>query len=267
MSLTFHETFSLDFSNISRLLDAVTINPTISDEEIQHETGMGNKKVQPTIKYTSYCGLLKKDDATKELSVTELGKRILEFDKYLTSPVTHWTIHYQLSSPTSGAPFWSYFVYSFLPKNNQFTRETLKSGLDSFGTSINENSKNKTITVLLNSYLNNEGFYKTKIIKEVEPKRYRREPANHSNVYLAAYILAEVWETHYSGNTWVAHETLFDDSYYSAAMNMGKDEIQKYLNAMSAAGLIEQMREAPPHQVMKKWDDKFDLLEKAYQPN
>lgn len=265
MSLTFHETFSLDLGNLSRLLEIVSDNPEISNDEIQLETGMGNRKVEPTVRYAAYCNLLDRAPGSKEFSVTKFGKVVLEFDKYFVSPVTHWALHYHLSNPTTGATAWSFFIYTFLPGNNEFTRAKLRSDLETVNPDLKKSSMDKNIAPLLNSYLSSDGLKKIKVFSETSQGTFSREASALPNTYVAAYILAEIWDRHYGSNRMgIGHDILFADGYFGAAMNMNQEETQKCLNDLSSLNLIEQMREAPPHQVVPKWGNKFDLLRTAY---
>lgn len=264
MSLTFHETFSLDLANLSRLLDAALDDPKTSNEDIQLATGMGNKKVEPTIRYAAYCNLLRRAPGTRELEVTDVGKVVLEGDRHLVSPVTHWVLNYHLSNPETGAEAWSFFIYKFLPRNNEFTKTKLRTDLETISPALNRSSMNKNIAPLLKSYLSSDGLNKLKFFTERGPETYSRETSTFPNIFTAAYIFAEIWDQHYADKFEIRHDDLFGDGYLGAALNLDAEQVQRCLNEMSAESLVEQMREAPPHKVVPKWNDKFALLRRAY---
>ncbi len=265
MSLTFHHTFSLDLGNISRLMDAVKIDSTISNNQIQDATGMGNEKVEPTIRYAIYCGLLERLPSSKGLTITKFGNIIMQYDKYLVSKVSHYAIHYKISNLISGATAWKYLIYDFLPKHSEFTKDALKLALDLLDPSLGQSSRDKNLAPLLNSYHSSDGLNKVNIFEEIEKGKFSRTDYINDNTKLSAYILAEIWDDHYRENrVSLSHDTLFKDGYFAAVMNMGEDEIQKTLNEMSDFGIIQQDREVPPYQIVKSWNNKYKLLGEAF---
>lgn len=271
MSLTFHETFSLDRGNITKLLDVVLGNPTISDIEISEQTGIGigkkgkGGKVRPTIKYAMFCGLLEPSSSDGKIIISDLGKVVREYDKRLKSSVTHWVMHSKISSQESGAIAWKSFVHNFLPFYNVFDRKMLKDFLDALKSDLNEKTKVANVGLLLKSYLDDSGLYKTRLFREMVADNFYREPSNYPNAYLAAYILAEIWEAKHGDDVAaVEPSVLLQPGHLATTLNLNEGDLQNCLNEISAISAISQMREAPPFQVVRKWDNKFELLRRAY---
>ena len=271
MSLTFHETFSLERQNISKLLDAIAQNPFVSDVEIADATGIGigktgkGGKVRPTIKYAAFCGLLNTQSDSKGMFLTQAGLVVRENDEWLNSPTTQWLMHYFLSSKEVGATAWIHFVHEFLPFRDEFERETVRDFLDSINPTLNEKTRVANVGLLFKSYIDNSGLYRTKIFREVVKDRFFKETSTYPNVYLAAYILAEIWDAKHPEKTGVEPSVLLEPGHFATTMNMNKTDVQDCLNEMNAVGLIEQMREAPPFQVVRRWTNKFELLQRAYE--
>lgn len=138
-SVNFHKTFSPQDSYITKIMELANDNYTGSKEEISEETGIPtgktSGKVVPHILYAQYMGLtshtLSKGKYTLEL--TDLGKTVLENDKYLFEDVSRLICHYNMSDEVSGAYLWS-FMYSGLPVmlDETMSEEAMKKKYNDF---------------------------------------------------------------------------------------------------------------------------------------
>lgn len=271
MSLTFHETFSLERENIAKLLDVVDGSPTISDVDIANETGIGigkdgkGGKVRPTIKYATFCGLLNLSIGNAGIIISDLGKIIREYDKRLKSSVTHWVMHSKISSQETGAIAWKSFTHDFLPEHGEFTRGMLKDFLDSLKPDLNEKTKTANVGLLIKSYTDNTGIFRTRLFEELTTDRFFKESSSYPNAYLAAYILAEIWEAKHPDKSMVNSSELLVPGHLATTLNLNREDLQNCLDEMTTIGAISQMREAPPFQVVRRWADKFELLRRAYE--
>ncbi|HEX8198558.1 MAG TPA: DUF4007 family protein [Pyrinomonadaceae bacterium] len=271
MSLTFHETFSLERENIAKLLDVVADSPMISDVEIADQTGIGigkagkGGKVRPTIKYADFCGLLKSTGGTAGILISDSGKIIREYDRRLKTSVTHWIMHSKISSQETGATAWKSFTHEFLPHYSEFYREMLKDFLDSLNPDLNEKTRTANVGLLIKSYTDDTGLFRTRLFREVTTNRFHRESSNYPNAYLAVYVLAEIWEAKHADRSMVEPAVLLESGHLATTLNLTAGDLQSCLDEMSAIGAISQMREAPPFQVVRRWSDKFDLLRRAYE--
>lgn len=271
MSLTFHQTFPLDCENLAKLLPAVAENPHISNTEIAEATGIGigkndrKGKVQPTIEYAVHSGLLAfvSEQGGRRFVLTKVGGLVLEKDKWLKKPATQWVLHYHLSRQGSEAEAWTFFVHEFLPHNVEFERVTLERALGQRFPAVKVKSINPG--VLLTSYTDSNALGRMRIIKDLPKRKYLRAQSYVPNIYTFAYILAELWEAKHTGRMMIDPTTLNEPGHLATTMNMGEPEIQQSLNEMTSIGIIGQMREAPPYQISRHWDDKFDLLLKSYE--
>lgn len=272
MSLTFHQTFSLDCENLAKLLSMVGKHPLVTNKEIADATGIGigkderKGKVQPMIDYATYGGLVvaTNESEYRRLEYTNIGKIVLQNDEWLKKPSTQWVLHYYLSREGSEAEAWTFFINKFLPRYVEFNRSDLENELDQqFGNRAKVKSINPG--VLLNTYLDGNGLGRIRLIREQPKRSYMRTQPYIPNAYTVAYILAEIWEAKHPHRSMVDPIFLFESGHLATMMLLRESDVQSWLDVLTSLGVIEQMREAPPYQVVRRWYDKLDLLQKSYE--
>jgi Protein of unknown function (DUF4007) len=270
MTLTFHQTFTLECENLSKLLTLVSANPSVTNVEIFEMTGIGigknerKGKVQPTIEYATYGGLLepRAESVDKRFELSAVGKLVLEKDRWLKRPVTQWVLHYHLSRPGGEAEAWAFFVHEFLPSWVEFQRSDLESALESKFPSVKVKSINPG--VLLNTYIDNNALGRIRLIREAANRTYSRGRPYIPNAYIAAYILAEIWDARHGDRIMVEPSVLSEPGHLSTVMSLDEQDVHYLIDEMTGLGIVDQMRGAPPHQVVRRWEDKLALLRKAY---
>jgi Protein of unknown function (DUF4007) len=271
MSLTFHQTFPLDCENLMKLLSRVEKDPFVSNEQIAEFTGIGigkdrgKGKVQPTIDYASYSGLIRSltENGSRKLQITETGRVLMERDPYLKKPASLWVLHFFLSRDGSEAEAWSFFIQDFLPRYGEFTRGILESEL---GEKFGKRAKIRSINpgVLLNSYTDGKSLAPLRIIRPKSRSTYGRTQPYIPNAFTVAYILAQVWELKRPQRLMVSPAALLEPGDLARTMSLTESELQAWLDALTALGIVGQMREAPPYQVKRQWDDPLYLLRRSF---
>lgn len=175
-------------------------------------------------------------------------------------------MHYFLSNTLTGATAWKFFVHEFLPQRVKFDREDLKRELTALNPTLNEKSKTANLGLLLKSYTSKAGLYKTKLVQEHSGQWFSSQPLDcSSNVYLVAYLLAEIWEAQHPDKMMVEPSVLLEQGNFATSLGLPASELASRLRDLTAIGAVDQMREAPPFQVVRRWSDKFALLRRAYQ--
>jgi hypothetical protein len=272
MSLSFHKTFPLECENIAKLLRVVAVNPIANNTDIAESTGIGigkgvgDGKVRPTISYADYAGLIwvSSDSAPRRIELTEVGKIVLEYDGALKKPVTQWVLHYHLSKEGGRARVWNYFTQAFLPFNSSFEKSALERGLEEkFAGEATVKSINPG--VLLRSYLDSNALGLLRLIRESGRNKYTRGRPYIPTPYIIGYILAEIWDAQHPTRMMIDEAKLSEPGHLGPTIGLKDAELQEQLNALTHLGVIGQMREAPPFQVVKQWDNKLELLRKAYE--
>lgn len=268
MSLSFHESFPLECENIAKLLAVVVENPSVSNIEIAELTGLGIGKnprkglVQPTIEYADCAGLITVEPRNRKIYLTDVGQVIFERDRQMKKPVTQWALHYHLSRVGGKAEAWSHFVQEFLPQHSKFERaEFEKSVEEQFGS----RAKLRSIKpgLVLNSYTESRGLGLLRLLRESDREYVRGRPYI-SNPYITGYILAEIWDAQHSTRIMIDEATLSKHGHLGPTIGLKDSDLQEQLNGLTHIGVIGQMREAPPFQVVKQWSTKIELLQKAY---
>lgn len=275
MSAYFHKSFTLNCDNISKILTFVSDNPSASRHDIAIETGIGigknesDGKVRPTIQYAIYSGLLNPASAEKQnpILLTPTGQIIFENDKRLKSPVTHWAMHYYLCRPNNEALIWSFFIHTFLPQYSNFDSQTLEAALADEFPSLSQRITKENRRILIDCYTSGNSLAKTRILENYEKDKFIRGKPNYPNPYLAAYILAEIWEARHPEKMMIEPSVLLEKGSFATTMNLTEADLKTCLSEMSAIGAIDLMREAPPFQVVRHWTDKNILLRRAYEEN
>lgn len=271
MSLSFHESFQLERENVAKLLPLVSKDVFVTNARVAEASGIGigmdarKGKVQPTIEYAKHSGLIGDtvEDKARRLSLTEVGDVVLQNDAWLRKPTTQWAMHYHMSKTDSEAEAWTFLVHEFLPSNVEFERRTLEEALlAKFGHRAKLRSINPG--VLLNCYLDGGGLERIRLIREQATRKFMRTQTYIPNAYTVAYVLAELWEANHSEHSMIGEDTLLESGHLATTMSLGRKEIEELLPQMSAHGVITQMRDAPPYQVARRWQDKLDLLQKSY---
>lgn len=271
MSLSFHESFQLERENVAKLLPLVGKDAFVTNAQVAEASGIGigmdtrKGKVQPTIEYAKHSGLISEtvENKARRLSLTEVGKVVLQNDAWLRKPTTQWAMHYHMSKAGSEAEAWTFLVHEFLPSNVEFERGTLEEALlAKFGHRAKLRSINPG--VLLNCYLDGGGLERIRLIREQATRKFMRTQTYIPNAYAVAYVLAELWEAKHPEHSMIGEDALLESGHLATTMSLGKKEIEELLPQMSAQGVITQMRDAPPYQVARRWQDKLDLLQKSY---
>ncbi|MGH9852526.1 MAG: DUF4007 family protein [Blastocatellia bacterium] len=268
MSLSFHESFPLECENIAKLLAVVVEKPSVSNVEIAELTGLGSGKnprkglVQPTIEYADCAGLITVEPRGRQINLTDVGRVIFEHDRQMKKPVTQWALHYHLSRAGGKAEAWAHFVQEFLPQHQKFERAVFeKSVEEKFGS----RAKLRSIKpgLVLNSYTESRGLGLLRMLRESD-REYLRGRPYIPTPYVIGYTLAEIWEARHPTRMMIDEDALSEPGHLGPTIGLKDSDSQEQLNDLTHIGIIGQMREAPPFQVVKQWGDKLELLRKAY---
>lgn len=273
MKAYFHNSYVLERDNISKILSFATRNPSASRREIAQETGIGigkkdhHSKVLPTIRYAIYGGILndKSDETNHDISFSKAGEIIFENDPRLKSPISQWVMHYFFCRPQSEAEIWAFFVHEFLAQYVEFDGQSLEEELKRKFPDLSERNIKENRKILTAFYTDANGLSKVGLIESYQKDVFIRGKINYQNAYLAAYILAEIWEAKHGDKPSVNPAVLLENGDLATTLNLNEGDLQNCLDEMSAIGAIGQTRGVPPFQVVRKWADKFDLLCRAFE--
>jgi hypothetical protein len=270
LQLNFHNTFALKKEDLIKVLKAATEKQGLDEplEVLMKRTGLGNCKVNPIKKWGIRGGLIEGKSLSSE------GEIIFSRDSHLDSLLTDWFMHFNLSFaghsldkiPGSPAEWggWPYFIYSFLPQYQTFTMEELKR--HSSLTFDEESPKNliKNFRIVLRAYTEPDALAGCKFLTK-EKEVYSGGSAQLPNTYLIGYFLAKLWERDFPENDSILTESLINQSMgFSSVLGIKASGIQEQLDLLESYGIIEQRREVPPFQIIRRWGNPINLLTKSY---
>jgi hypothetical protein len=270
LQLSFHTTFALKKEDILKILQVADEEKGLNNslEVLMNKTGLGNKKVMPMKSWAIRSGLVTDNFLSPE------GKIIFARDPNLTSPITNWFMHFYLSLGDKGLQSvpddpsdwggWTYFVYKFLPQYRIF------SGNDLVHTSAlvfeQETTKNltKNFKFMLRAYTEEQALANCKFLIQ-EDDQYIAAHPYLPNPYLVGYFFAKLWERDFQdAKSALTESILMQPMGLAPVLGISEVAAQEQLNTLEAYGIIEQRRAVPPFQVIPRWDNPLDLLEKAY---
>ena len=263
-SVNFHKTFSPQDSYITKILELAQDGYTGSKEEISKETGIPtgktSGKVVPHILYAQYMGLtthmLSKGKYTLEL--TDLGKMILENDKYLFEDITRLICHYNICDEDTGAYLWS-FLYNRLPimLDENMSEEAMKKKYKDFFMVKTD------IGALKKSYSNGGFFALLNLLDFSEGIRINSAYYKVERLYVYAYALFSSWDRKY-------HETPEITADQIIAMKWNKrfgfdeDEMLLALEQMEGKQLLRLNKQLIPYTIIRNVNT-ADVLPHLYE--
>ena len=280
LNLSFHTTFSLKKEDILRIVKVAEEEEKgvkDSQENLMAKTGLGNKKVGPIKSWSIRSGLVDRETG----KLTPQGAIARKHDPYLQSPITDWLMHFYLSFSDKGLETpppdpaewggWTWFVYSFLPNHPSFSRSTL----DHAANQIYETDKKKAKSIsddllkVLKAYTDKkDALAQINFLKSSAKDQYIAGEATLPPDELIAYFLAKISERDFQGLSQINSDRLLQHPYGLAPiLGISPDKVQDLLDRLSGKSLIEQYKTVPPFQIIPRWNEPLDLLEKAYVNN
>ena len=263
-SVNFHKTFSPQDSYITKILELAKANFIGSKEEISEETGIPtgktSGKVVPHILYTQYMGLtthpLSKGKYTLEL--TDLGKTVLENDKYLFEDITRLICHYNICDEEIGAYLWS-FIYSRLPLmlDETMSDEAMKKKFNDF-------FMVKTDLGALRKSYSDDGFFALlDLLDFSDGIRIKSSYYKDERLYVYAYTLFSSWNREYLETQEITADQIIDMKW-NKRFGFDEDEMLFAFEQMERKQLIRLNKQLIPYTVIRNADT-ADVLPHLYE--
>ena len=269
LQLHFNGNFPFKKEEVRSIVQAAAEQKGLNDDlqGLMDRTSLGNAKVGRIKSWTSRAGLISNSRLSPE------GEIVYRLDPYLESSITDWVIHFYLSlgdkrlQPPPEAPAdwggWSYFVYTFVPHNSKFTFDELLYYSNSV---FAEETKviASRIKFILRAYTEPDALASCKFIR-IEGKEITAGNACLPNPYLIGYFLAKLWQRDFGDTTSVLTDNILQQKMGLAPiLGIETAALQNCLNQLETLALVEQRRTVSPAQVIRRWHDPLDLLQKAY---
>jgi hypothetical protein len=286
-NLSFHGTFALKKEDILRMLKVAEEEKGADDnkQNLMSRTGLGNEKVLRIKAWSIRSGLVNRETG----KLTPQGAIARKHDPYLQSPITDWLMHFQLSLSEEGlkekdkpkapderaipANFggWQWFIFTFLPNHQNFSRNTLDHAANQIYETDNKKAKSISDDLLkvLKAYTDKkDALAQINFLKSSAKDQYIAGEATLPPDELIAYFLAKICERDFQGLSQINSDLLLQHPYGLAPiLGISPDKVQDLLDRLSGKGIIEQYKTVPPFQIIPRWNEPLDLLEKAYVNN
>ena len=263
-SVNFHKTFSPQDSYITKILELAKENYTGSKEEISEETGIPtgktSGKVVPHILYAYYMGLTTHilSKGKYSLKLTDLGKTVLENDKYLFEDISRLICHYNMCDADAGAYLWS-FIYNGLPLmlNEDMSEEAMKKKYNDF-------FMVKTDLGALKKSYSEDGFFALlDLLDFSEGIRINSSYYKYERLYVYAYALLNSWDKKYPETQEITADQLTDIKW-NKRFGFDEDEMLFALEQMEVKHVIRLNKQLVPYTVIRNVDT-ADVLPHLYE--
>ena len=263
-SVNFHKTFSPQDSYITKILELAKNNYSGSKEEISEETGIPtgktSGKVVPHILYAQYMGLTTHtlSRGKYSLELTDLGKTVLDNDKYLFEDISRLICHYNICDEVNGAYLWS-FIYNGLPI---MLDETMSE--DAMKKKYNDFFMVKTDLGALRKSYSDDGFFALlDLIDFSEGIRINSSYYKDERLYVYAYSLFRSWDKKYSKTLEITADQIVDMKW-NKRFGFDEDEMLFALEQMEGKQLIRLNKQLVPYTVIRNADT-ADVLPHLYE--
>jgi hypothetical protein len=272
LQLGFYGHFLPKGEDLSKVLNAAGEAQGLkgSNEQLYQRTNLGGPKVSRMKSWAIRSGLVCNNYLSPE------GKIVMKCDRYLESPITAWLMHFYLCFGGNGLQMppqsatewggWTYFIFEFLRDRSTFTLEDFFQACEANFELTNSKTVKTLLRTLMRTYTDNSSLLsRCQLLSLVQPNQYQINPTTLPNIYLIGYFLARLWERDFSATTSILTEKVLSQPYgLCPILNIESEVLQRYLTQLETKAIVEQRRTVPPEQIICRWDDPLDLLEKAY---
>lgn len=263
MGLTFHRTFSLSRSSITKVLYVAYNKPAFKSSDLDKLTDLGTIYQEAMPRYAKRAGLL--DEKNR---LTLFGRFVAEFDPQMEKSSTQWLLHYHLAAPHRSTAFWHHLVTQWFIPGNTFTAEQLVEDLTMF---LQRNtvrtpaphSVRSTITIFAGTYLKSDGLKRLGLLEESEKGSYYVPQVNPPPVWALGYALAEYWKMHY-GERLTINLDDFTGKNFAGIFLLGEEGLTELLIELKREGVIDLYRIARPYQIVLLQPGLEFALERIY---
>ena len=187
------------------------------------------------------------------LKLTDLGKTVIENDKYLYEDVSRLICHYNICDEANGAYLWS-FVYNRLPimLNEAMSEETMKKKYNDF-------FMVKTDLGALRKSYSDDGFFAAlDLLDFSEGIRINSSYYKDERLYIYAYALFSSWEKKHPETQEIVSDQIIDMKW-NKRFGFDEDEMLFALEQMEENRLIKLNKQLIPYTVIKISDSSFVL--------
>jgi hypothetical protein len=253
--LKFHESFQPEQSYISKVLILAAEEFKGSKFDISDSTGiptgMQKGKVEPSIKYANFMGLIdfSIEKGEYSLKLTPLGNEVYSQDRYLHEKLTIWLCHYGITHPTEGAPQWSYLVHRVHPGYlSKLSSEYLLSQAKKV---LNVDiSFEELFGVVKRSYL--DGYFGSlDFLEWGSGISFREAFENQELIYAYGYAILNSWECLLHDKDEITILELQEIIGFGRTFGLNENETDLVLDVLAGEGLLSLNRQLYPPTIIR----------------
>lgn len=271
--LTFHRTFALSLPQVAEVLTFYRHHEGSrppSTRDLREATALGTVQAEAMPRYARHCGLIE----INSHRLTPLGEVVYRHDPQLRAPTTLWLLHYHLSAPHGPGPaFWSHLVTHCLPFGREITGRQVVNELAFFlsqqttENAVQTRTLQSTKTIFLGTYTKLDGLGQLGLLTRIggdSDDRVRVADPQLPPAAVVGYALADYWDAHYPTQIGVSVSELARSDGFARILWMDPQRFEEALDGLRRDKVLEIYRSAPPYQVMRRWLDKRELLDRLY---
>ena len=192
------------------------------------------------------------------LDLTDLGKSVLENDKYLFEDISRLICHYNMCDEVTGAYLWS-FIYSGLPimLDESMSEEAIKKKYNDFF------AVKADLGALRKSYSDDGFFSQLDLIDFSDGIRINSAYYKDERLYVYAYTLFSSWDKKYSGTQEITADQI-TEMKWNKRFGFDEDEMLYALEQLEAKQLIRLNKQLVPYTVIRNAET-ADVLPHLYE--
>ena len=265
--IKFHETFQPETNYITSILELADINYQGTKFQISEETGIptGKQKgkVEPSIKYASFMGLIRYtiDKGVYCLSLTDLGAEVFMQDKYLHEDLTKWICHYGISRLKLGAAQWAFIVHDAHCgyMQSMSSEHVLKKANQEFALNI---SFEEMFGVVKRSYT--DGFFSSlNYLVWDDTLSFSEHLETPELTYVYGYALLDSWDNLLPSKNEVTMAEIEEILDFGKVFGFSPDEVNSVLDSLADEGIVVLNRQLFPASVLRTAETK-ELITELY---
>ena len=265
--LKFHETFQPETSYITSILELADSSYQGTKFQISDQTGIptGKQKgkVEPSIKYAAFMGLISfsLEKGVYSLRLTDLGNEVFAQDKYLHEDLTKWLCHYGISRPNLGAAQWAYIVHDAHCGYMQSlsSEHILKKANQEFELSV---SFEEMFGVVKRSYM--DGFFSSlNYLEWDETLSFTEHMETPELIYVYGFALLDIWDNLLPSKHEITMTEIEEILGLGKVFGLPPDEVNCVLDSLSDEGILVVNRQLYPASVVRTSEAK-ELIPDLY---
>ncbi len=248
MKLTFHRTFSLSRSSITKILNLAKLKPGFTKTDLANNTDLGTIYQEAMPRYAIRAGLL--DEIHR---LTPFGSFVVQHDPGMEKLVTQWLMHYHLAAPHGPTAFWHHLVARRFLSGNTFRAGDLTADLTEFlrqetGKTPAPRSIRSTVTVFTGTYLKSDGLNRLGILQKTDEEEYYVPFISPPPSWALGFALVDFWQANYGSRLTINLDDLVNN--FAPLFLLGESGLSQLLVQLKQDGLLDLYRISRPYQVV-----------------